>query len=98
VKDLKIKVNDDYSVNWEATIDKSTDGKAYAGVSTRGSAGGNADKRALDQIDKMKAKKPNAYNWKQILDLNIEQPIKIRQYFFKYSDRDILPELTQDKQ
>ena len=46
----------------------------------------------------MKAKKPNAYNWKQILDLNIEKPIKIRQYFFKYSDRDILPELTQDKQ
>ena len=98
VKDLKIKVNPDYSVNWEATIDKSTDGKAYAAVATRGSAGRNAEKRALDQIPEMKAMRPNAYNWEQILDLNIQQPIKLRQYFFKYSDRDILPELTKDKQ
>ena len=46
----------------------------------------------------MKSRRPNAYNWEQILDLNIQQPIKLRQYFFKYSDRDILPELTKNKQ
>ena len=95
VTEIKIKVNDDYSVNWEATIDVSKDGNAYAGVSTRGSAGSNADKRALEQISGMKSKKPNAYNWKQVLDLDIEQPIKIRQYFFKYSDREILSGLTK---
>jgi hypothetical protein len=95
VTEIKIKVNDDYSVNWEATIDVSKDGNAYSGVSTRGSAGSNADERALDQIPKMKSKKPNAYNWKQVLDLNVEQPIKIRQYFLKYSDREILSGLTK---
>ena len=95
VTEIKIKVNDDYSVNWEATIDVSKDGNAYSGVSTRGSAGSNADGRALDQIPKMKSKKPNAYNWKQVLDLNVEQPIKIRQYFLKYSDREILSGLTK---
>ena len=95
VTEIKIKVNDDYSVNWEATIDVSKDGNEYSGVSTRGSAGSNADERALDQIPKMKSKKPNAYNWKQVLDLNVEQPIKIRQYFLKYSDREILSGLTK---
>jgi hypothetical protein len=87
VTDIKIKVNPDYSVNWEATIDQSKDGQAYAGVASRGSAGSNADKRALDQIPKMKSKRPNAYNWKEVLDLNITQPVKIRQYFMKYSER-----------
>jgi len=87
VSDIKIRVNPDYSVNWEATIDQSKDGQAYAGVASRGSAGANADKRALDQIPKMKSKRSNAYNWKEVLDLNITQPIKIRQYFLKYSER-----------
>jgi hypothetical protein len=87
VSDIKIRVNPDYSVNWEATIDQSKDGQAYAGVASRGSAGANADKRALDQIPQMKSKRANAYNWKEVLDLNITQPIKIRQYFMKYSER-----------
>jgi hypothetical protein len=94
VTSIKIKVNDDYSVNWEATIDKSKDGKAYAGLSTRGSAGENADQRALDQIPKMKSKKPNASDWKQVLDLNIDTPVKIRQYFFKYTDSSGLSNLA----
>ena len=87
VTDIKIKVNSDNSVNWEATIDQSKDGQAYAGVASRGSSGGTADERALGQIPKMKSKRPNAYNWKEVLDLNITQPIKIRQYFMKYSER-----------
>lgn len=87
VSEIKIKVNPDYSVNWEATIIESKDGQAYAGVASRGSAGSNADERALDQIPKMKSKKPNAYNWKEVLDLNITDPIKIRQYFLKYTER-----------
>jgi hypothetical protein len=94
VTSIKVKVNDDYSVNWEATIDESKDGKAYAGLSTRGSAGENADQRALDQIPKMKSKKPNASDWKQVLDLNIDSPIKIRQYFFKYTDSSGLSNLA----
>jgi hypothetical protein len=87
VTDIKIKVNSDNSVNWEATIDQSKDGQAYAGVASRGSTGANADKRALEQIPSMKLKRPNAYNWKEVLDLNITQPVKIRQYFLKYSER-----------
>ena len=96
VTEIKISVNDDYSVNWEATIDKSKDGNAYSGVASRGSAGLNADDRALRQISKMKSDKPNAYNWKQVLDLNVKSPVKIRQYFFKYSDKDVLPELPNE--
>ena len=94
VTSINIKVNDDYTVNWEATIDESKDGKAYAGLSTRGSAGENADQRALEQIPKMKLKKPNASNWKQVLDLNVDKPIKIRQYFFKYTDSSGLSNLA----
>jgi hypothetical protein len=86
VTNISIKVNPDYSVNWEATIDQSKDGQAYSGVASRGSAGRNADERALEQISKMKSQKPNAHNWKEVLDLNIENPIKIRQYFMKYSE------------
>jgi hypothetical protein len=94
VTSINIKVNDDYSVNWEATIDESKDGKAYSGLSTRGSAGENADQRALDQLPKMKSKKPNASDWKQVLDLNIDKPVKIRQYFFKYTDSSGLSNLA----
>lgn len=87
VTNIKVTVNPDYSVNWEATIEESRDGKAYSGVATRGSSGSNADKRALEQIPSMKSKKTNAYNWKEVLDLNVSKPIKIRQYFLKYSER-----------
>lgn len=94
VTSINIKVNDDYTVNWEATIDESKDGKAYAGLSTRGSAGENADQRALEQLPKMKSKKPDASNWKQVLDLNVNKPVKIRQYFFKYTDSSGLSNLA----
>ena len=96
VTSINIKVNDDYSVNWEATIDKSKDGKAYTGVSTRGAVGENADERALNKVRRMKGKKPNASNWKQILDLNVDSPVKIRQYFFKYTDSSGLLDLASE--
>jgi len=85
VTDINIKVNDDYSVDWEVTIDESTDGKSYYGVSSRGSAGKNADSRAIGQISKLKSKNPEYCNWEEVLDLNITKPIKIRQFFFKYT-------------
>jgi hypothetical protein len=85
VTEINIKVNDDYSVDWSATIDESADGKAYYGVASRGSAGGGADARALGQIPKLKSKNSKYCNWTEVLDLNITKPIKIRQFFLKYT-------------
>lgn len=85
VTKLVINISDDWVVNWSATIDESKDGKAYAGISTRGSAGGGADKRALGQLDDLKSKNPDLCHWTLVLDLNVTKPVKIRQYFFKYT-------------
>jgi hypothetical protein len=84
VTDITININD-YTVNWSATIDESSDGKSYYGVGSRGSAGGNADSRALGQISKLKSKNPEYCNWKEVLDLNVTTPFKIRQFFLKYT-------------
>lgn len=84
VTKISIKFNG-YNVAWEVTIDESKDGKTWAGVSTRGSAGSGADKRASDQIPKLKADSPSLSNWTTVLDLNVSNPIKIRQYFLKYT-------------
>ena len=84
VTDITITINN-YTVNWEATIDESNDGKSYVGVSSRGSAGSNADSRAISQIPKMKSINPEYCNWKEVLDLNVTKPFKIRQLFFKYT-------------
>jgi hypothetical protein len=83
VTDFNIKVNDDYSVDWDATIDESKDGKGYVRMFTRGSAGGGADNRAQGQISGLKSKNSEYCNWTEVLDLNITKPIKIRQFFFK---------------
>ena len=85
VKSIKIKVNADYSVQWEAIIDKSTDGKAYIGVSSRGSGGGGADSRAIGQLPDLKKNNPNCCNWTVVLDFNISKPFNIRQFFIKYT-------------
>ena len=85
VKSISINVNDDYSVDWEAIIDESTDGKAYVGVMSRGSSGGGADSRAQGQLSGLKSDNPKFCNWKMVLDLDITKPIKIRQYFLKYT-------------
>jgi hypothetical protein len=34
----------------------------------------------------MKSKRPNASDWKLVLDFNTDNPMKIRQYFYKYTD------------
>lgn len=85
VKSITINVNSDYTVNWEAIIDESTDGKAYIGVASRGSAGGSADSRAQGQLPTLKANNPKYCNWTLVLDFNITKPVKIRQYFLKYT-------------
>lgn len=85
ITELTVDVNDDYSVNWEATIDESSDGKSYVGVASRGSAGGGADSRAEAQIPQLKSKNPKNCNWTEVLDLNVTSPIKIRQFFLKYT-------------
>jgi len=44
VTDIKITVDSvNYKVDWEATVQPSTDGKAYTGLMTCGSAGTGAD-------------------------------------------------------
>lgn len=76
-----------YTVQWEATLDESQDGNAYMGVSTRGSAGGGADIRALGQVGPLKKEleKNGARNITQVLDFDNKSGVKIRQYFFKYT-------------
>lgn len=85
VTNIDIKVNDDYTVEWSATIDKSKDGKAYAGVMSRGSAGGGADSRAQGQLPDLKRNNPNFCNWTTVLDFSTNRPIRIRQHFLKYT-------------
>jgi hypothetical protein len=72
-------------VNWSATINESNDGKAYVGVSTVGSAGGDADRRALQQIEKLKNWVKGAKDYKLVLDFTNPSGIYIRQYFYKYT-------------
>jgi hypothetical protein len=76
-----------YKVTWSATIDESKDGKAYMGISTRGSAGGGADIRALGQVEPLKRQlqKIGAKDITQVLDFDNKSGVKIRQYFFKYT-------------
>lgn len=76
-----------YTVQWEATLDESQDGNAYMGVSTRGSAGGDADIRALGQVGPLKKEleKMGARNITQVLDFDNKSGVKIRQYFLKYT-------------
>jgi hypothetical protein len=88
VVDLKINVDSkNYKVEWEATIDESKDGIAYVGVTTRGSAGGSADRRAEGQIPKLKSnlEKNGAKDIKLLLDFKNPKGVYIRQFFFKYA-------------
>lgn len=88
VVDIKITVDSkNYKVDWQATIDESRDGKAYVGLSTRGSAGNDADRRALNQVDPLKKEltKDGAEDITEVLDFVNSQGVYIRQYFFKYT-------------
>lgn len=70
-----------FKVDWTAEIGKSTDGIAYVGMKTRGSAGTGADKRAVSQLPELTKEK----NAKIVKDLNFTKGLKIRQFFYKYS-------------
>lgn len=89
VKDITISITketDKYVVNWDATIGQSTDGKAYMGISTVGSAGNNADSRAEGQLSKMKRWVSGAEDYTEVLDYKSPtNPIYIRQFFYKYT-------------
>jgi hypothetical protein len=84
VTDLKINVDSKkYKVTWEATIKPSTDGKAYTGIMTFGSAGSGADSRAKNQETTMK-EKVGGKDYKLVLDFKNPTGIYIRQFFYKY--------------
>lgn len=86
VTDLKISVDPtNYTVRWEATIDKSKDGRAYVGMSTVGSTGGGADSRAFGQIEGMKKFIPGSQDHTLVLDFNDSKGLKIRQFFAKWT-------------
>ena len=85
VTELKVNVDStNYKVTWEAKLEPSKDGKAYIGFVTRGSAGSNADARALDQIAEMK-KKVGGQDYKVVLNFVNPKGIYIRQYFYTYT-------------
>ena len=101
VTDLKIVVDSTkFTVEWEATIAPSKNGKAYIGFSTVGSAGAGADIRAKSQIEAMKKWVANAEDYTQVLDFSnivglLKEPngIYIRQYFYQYTKPKYFPPL-----
>lgn len=86
VSDLKIDIDSvNYKVKWSAKVHESKDGKAYIGFVTRGSAGSDADARALGQIDAMK-QTTGGSDYTLVLDFkNPPKGIYIRQFFYKYT-------------
>ncbi len=92
VSDIEIKIDSkNYKVDWQATLKESTDGKAYLGISTVGSAGSDADVRAKSQIERMKTFVPNSKDYKLVKDFVNPTGVYIRQYFYKYTLPDQYP-------
>lgn len=86
IKNLSITIDPvKYSVTWAATIGPSTDGRAFVGMYTRGSAGAGADNRAKDQVKNIESNLKNSKHIELIKDLNFNNKVKIRQFFYKYS-------------
>jgi hypothetical protein len=86
VKDIKINVDStNYKVTWSANVVPSQDGKAYIGMSSVGSAGTNADARALSQIAQMKTKVEGAEDYTLVLDFKNPSGVYIRQFFYKHT-------------
>ncbi len=84
VSDVKIDIDSvNYKVKWSAKVHESKDGKAYIGFVSRGSAGSNADSRALGQINKMKQGGGSDYTI--VRDFKNPSGIYIRQLFYKYT-------------
>lgn len=85
VSDVKIDIDSvNYKVKWSAKVHESKDGKAYIGFVTRGSAGSDADARALGQITEMK-QKTGGSDYKLVLDFKNPKGVYIRQLFYKYT-------------
>ena len=88
VYELKINVDSsNYTVKWDAKIGPSKDGKAYVGLSTRGSAGKGSDSRAKSQIPKLMSQLKNlgAEDITEVLNFENTKGLNIRQYFYKYT-------------
>ena len=94
ITDLKLNVDSKNStVTWSATIGESKDGKAYMGISTRGSTGGSSEKRALDQVGPLK-QQLSSKGYQDITPITFDgkdhfvnpSGNAIHQYFFKYTD------------
>ena len=99
ITDLKLNVDSKNStVTWSATIGPSADGKAYMGISTRGSTGGSSEKRALDQVGPLK-QQLSSKGYQDITPITFDgkdhfvnpSGNKIHQYFFKYTDPNKYP-------
>lgn len=80
VEDIKITTSGN-RVSWQAKIVKSRDGKTWAGVDTRGSAGGGKQ-NALNQVATMKKASPQKKNWTVVHE--IDRP-GLNQFFLKYT-------------
>ena len=96
---LNIKIDStNYTVNWEATIDESKDGKAYMGISTRGSAGKTADRRAENQLPRLERqlRRSGAEDIKLVLDFKNPSGVYIRQFFLKYTNPKEYPPHTEN--
>lgn len=92
VSDIQINVDSKtYTVKWSAKVHPSTDGKAYIGISTVGSAGSGADARAKSQIEKMKTWVTGAKDYTLVLDFKNPKGVYIRQYFYKYTKPEQYP-------
>jgi predicted chitinase len=88
VTNISIKVDSkNLSVQWSATLDESRDGNAYMGVTTRGSAGGGADRRAQGQVQQLmnNIQKKGGRNVQMVLDFVNKGGVYIRQFFYKYT-------------
>jgi hypothetical protein len=91
VTDVKINVDSkNYIVTWEAKVQPNKDGKAYIGITTFGSAGNDADKRALAQFEEVK-NRVEGEDYKLVLDFKNPKNIYIRQFFYKYTKEKDFP-------
>lgn len=85
VSDIKIDIDSvNYKVKWSAKVHESKDGKAYIGITTFGSAGSDADSRAIGQFEGVK-QRVGGKDYKLVLDFKNPKGIYIRQFFYKYT-------------
>lgn len=85
VSDVKIDIDSvNYKVKWSARVHESKDGKAYIGFTTFGSAGNDADSRAISQFEGVK-QRVGGEDYKLVLDFKNAKGVYIRQFFYKYT-------------